>query len=42
MGKIIAWCLEIKLDDGTIQKVAEIPNGVAQTVDDWLTGSEYD
>ena len=40
MKKIAWWTIEVEWDDGTREKVSEIPNWVAKEVDEYLTQLE--
>ena len=38
--KVVSWCLEVKFDDGKVEKIVDMPNDVSQVIDDWLTEEE--
>ena len=38
--KVVWWTIEVEWEDGTREKLSEIPNYVAQEVDDYLTQIE--
>lgn len=38
--KIMGWGLTVTWTDGTVEDLIEIPNDVAQTIDDYLTDLE--
>lgn len=38
--KIAWWTIEVEWDDGTREKISEIPNWVAKEVDSYLTEVE--
>ena len=38
--KIVSWAIQVEWSDGTIENLNDLPNGVADTVDEWLTENE--
>lgn len=38
--KVIAWSIEITLENGEVYNSADMPDYVAQVVDDWLAELE--
>ena len=37
---IVSWAIQVEWSDGTIENLNDLPNGVADTVDEWLTENE--
>tara|TARA_Y100000310_G_scaffold341019_1_gene438800 strand:+ start:6609 stop:6734 length:126 start_codon:yes stop_codon:yes gene_type:complete len=40
MKKVTAWAISVEYGDGSKELITEIPNGVAQVIDDWITEEE--
>ena len=37
---IVSWAIQVEWSDGTVENLNDLPNGVANTVDEWLTENE--
>ena len=37
---IVSWAIQVEWADGTVENLNDLPNGVADTVDEWLTENE--
>ena len=37
---VVSWAIQVEWSDGTIENLNDLPNGVANTVDEWLTENE--
>jgi len=38
--KVIAWTIEITLENGEVLNTADMPDGVSQVIDEWLSELE--
>lgn len=38
--RITAWCIEIKWDDNSTEKLTDVPNYVSRNINSWLDGVE--
>ena len=38
--KVVSWAIQVEWSDGTVENLNDLPNGVANTVDEWLTENE--
>jgi len=38
--KVSSWAIQVQWDNGDVENITEIPNGVAHEVDEWLTEKE--
>ena len=36
MKRIVSWVIEVEWEDGTFEKIADIPNNTASWVDEYL------
>jgi hypothetical protein len=34
--RIVAWCVEVKWDDNSTEKLADVPTYVSRNIDAWL------
>jgi len=39
-NKIIGWTIEVEWETGKTERISELPNSVAQVIDDYLTDVE--
>ena len=37
---VVGWAIQVEWSDGTVENLNDLPNGVANTVDEWLTENE--
>ncbi len=37
---VVSWAIQVEWSDGTVENLNDLPNGVANTVDEWLTELE--
>ena len=37
---VVSWAIQVEWSDGTVENLNDLPNDVANTVDDWLTEKE--
>ena len=37
---VVSWAIQVEWSDGTVENLNDLPNGVADTVDEWLTENE--
>ena len=37
---VVSWAIQVEWSDGTIETLNDLPNGVATTLDEWLTENE--
>jgi hypothetical protein len=40
MSKIVAWSIAVEYEDGKETELTNVPNDVAQAIDDWLSEVE--
>jgi|TARA_R110002020_G_scaffold334078_1_gene549449 hypothetical protein len=37
---VVSWAIQVEWSDGTVENLNDLPNDVANTVDEWLTEKE--
>lgn len=37
MSKVVSWAIQVEFENGETELCADVPDDVAQIVDDWIT-----